>query len=226
MAILFDLDGTLLDTSLDFHTATNLVLQAENLPTVDYACIRRNISFGSKRILEGALNFDMDHNPQHDAYLEKLLPKFLHEYAQTKFQNTKAFPGIDVLLQDLEAANLTWGIVTNKIQALTEPLLKTTGYFQRSACIVCGDTTPKAKPAPEPLWHACELLQVSPADCIFIGDSINDITAGKAAGMRTIAAAFGFIPEDVQITDWQADAIVHSPHEILPWIQRWVKPAN
>ena len=221
MAILFDLDGTLLDTSQDFHIAMNRVLLAENKPTADYATIRRNISFGSKMIIAGALNLDIK-NIEHQKYIDELLPRFIAEYAQTNFSRTVAFNGIDDLLFALETANLTWGIVTNKRQALTEPLLLATGYFKRSDCIVCGDTTARAKPAPDPLLHACKMLNVDPKDCIFIGDSINDITAGKAAGMRTIAAAFGFIPEDVKISDWQADAIVNSPDEILPWIRKWV----
>lgn len=221
MAILFDLDGTLLDTSQDFYVAMNRVLEAENKPAADYAAIRRNISFGSKMIIAGALNLDVQNN-EHQKYIEELLPKFIDQYIQTKFINTVAFQGIDDLLKTLEDANLSWGIVTNKRQALTEPLLTTTGYLKRSACVVCGDTTAKAKPAPDPLFHACKMLNVKPENCIFIGDSVNDIIAGKAAGMRTIAAAFGFIPEDVNINDWQADAVVNSPNEILPWIKKWV----
>lgn len=224
MVILFDLDGTLLDTSQDFHIAINRLLLAENKPAADYASIRRNISFGSRMIIAGALNLDIQ-NVEHQKYIEELLPKFIMEYTQTNFSNTVAFLGIDSLLASLEAANLTWGIVTNKRQALTEPLLKSTGHFERSACVVCGDTTPRAKPAPDPLLYACKILNVTPKDCIFIGDSINDIIAGKAAGMRTIAAGFGFIPEDVKISDWQADAVVNSPDEILPWIRKWVDPA-
>lgn len=221
MAILFDLDGTLLDTSLDFHTAVNAVLRAENKPLADYATVRRDISFGSRRILAAALDMRLD-NALHNKYIEQILPKFLHEYAQTQFNGTTAFPGIDDLLTSLEQTNIRWGIVTNKHRNLTVPLLQNTGYFDRSACLVCGDDTAKPKPAPDPLFRACEVLKVDPKDCIFIGDSINDIHAGKAAGMRTIAAAFGFVPVDEDLTSWQSDVIVHSPTEILPWIQKWL----
>lgn len=223
MTILFDLDGTLLDTSQDFYIAINKVLDAEKRPIADYTIIRDAISFGSKRIIAAAFQNENLDDAESDAHIERLLPQFLDYYAATEFKNTFAFTGIDALLDSIEQANMRWGIVTNKRQILTEPLLKNTGYLARSACIVCGDTTSRPKPAPDPLLHACKLLNVKPEECIFIGDSINDILAGKAAGMRTIAAAFGFIPRDVQVEDWQADAIVHRPDEIFPWIQKWQK---
>lgn len=226
MAILFDLDGTLLDTSRDFHIAINNVLQTQNKPLADYDTLRDAISFGSKRIIASALLHENLSEEESSAYIEKTLPEFLKHYAATEFKNTLPFPGIDNLLVSLEKANLRWGIVTNKSTVLTEPLLRNTGYLDRSACLVCGDTTPNPKPAPDPLFYACKLLNTTPEQCIFIGDSINDILAGKAAGMRTIAAGFGFIPRNVNIHDWQADAIAHTPDEILPWIQKWLKIAN
>lgn len=226
MAILFDLDGTLLDTSRDFHIAINKVLHTQNRAPADYDAMRDAISFGSKRIIASTLlNQDLSEE-ESNAYIEQVLPEFLKHYADTEFKNTMPFPGIDALLNSIEAANLRWGIVTNKNTVLTEPLLRNTGYLDRSSCLVCGDTTPHPKPAPDPLFHACKLLNTTPDECIFIGDSINDILAGKAAGMRTIAAAFGFIPRNVDVKDWQADAIAHSPDEILPWIQKWLKITN
>lgn len=226
MAILFDLDGTLLDTSRDFHIAINKVLQQENKPAIDYATIRRAISFGSKAIIASALVNENLTESEANALIERLLPSFLEHYAGTGFQNTFAFPGIDDLLRALEAKNIPWGIVTNKHQVLTDPLLKHTGYFERSHCVVCGDTTPNPKPAPDPLFFACDLLNVDPQECIYIGDAKTDVLAGKAAGMRTIAAGFGFVPDEVKIADWQADAIVQSADEIYPWIQKWRKIAN
>jgi 2-phosphoglycolate phosphatase len=223
MAILFDLDGTLLDTSHDLHNAINQVLQLENKPPVSYEKIRNRISFGSRHMLAAALDLDLYGNVDHIAYADKLLPIFLDYYAKTQFKHTVAFSGINDLLSSLEAMNITWGIVTNKSKALTEPLLKYIGYSERSACIVCGDTAAKAKPAPDPLFYACNLLKVNPTECVYVGDAITDIQAGKAAGMRTMAAAFGFIPDNVVVTDWQADVIVNNPDEIFPWIQKWSK---
>lgn len=222
MAILFDLDGTLLDTSRDFHVAINKVLAIQQKPSADYATIRDAISFGSKRIVADAFKRPNLSDAEVAAYVDELLPVFLEHYAATGFKNTFAFPGIDDLLASLERSNISWGIVTNKHKILTEPLLQKTGYFDRSACVVCGDTTPNPKPAPDPLLYACDLLQVDPKDCVFIGDAQTDIEAGKAAGMRTIAAAFGFVPNNVNIADWQADAIVASAQDILPVINKWL----
>ncbi len=222
MAILFDLDGTLLDTSHDLYAAASRVFAEEKLPIIDYTIFKSYISFGAKRILNAMLNLNVISSDGHEAYIDYLLPKFLAYYTDTNFKHTLAFTGIEELLNSIEASNLAWGIVTNKIQSLTEPLLRQIGYFERSSCIVCGDTTPKSKPDPEPLLHACNLIKVNPTDCIYIGDAATDIQAGKAAGMRTIAAGFGFIPNDVSPADWQADALVNSPTEIMPWIKRWL----
>lgn len=226
MAILFDLDGTLLDTSQDFNFAINKILQARGSPPADYAKIRSAISYGSRHIIATAFNLEHLSSQEHDQYIEELLPIFLEHYQASGFKDTMAFPGIDGLLDSLDEANITWGIVTNKYRALTEPLLKHTGYFQRSACVVCGDTTPNPKPAPDPLLHACKLLKIDPSTCIYIGDAQTDIQAGKAAGMKTIAAAFGFVPENIDINTWQSDAIAHTPHDILPWINKWIKTTN
>lgn len=218
MAILFDLDGTLLDTSHDICLAVNLLLTEENQPQVPYAELRPLISFGAKKILAAA--FKLDPNSQAEE-LKRLSNRLLELYRLTNFENTAAFPGIDILLNDIEQIPLPWGIVTNKIHALTEPLLKATGYWERSQCVVSGDTTAKSKPHPEPLYHACELLQVAPHDCLYIGDSATDIQAGKAAGMATMAVAFGYIPPGETIAQWNADFNVNSAAEILPWIKKW-----
>lgn len=222
MAILFDLDGTLLDTSHDLYTAASRVFAEEKLPAIDYAIFKSHISFGAKRILNAILAVNSEIETEQEAYIDYLMPKFLSYYSDTKFQNTLAFAGIEELLCSLEASNITWGIVTNKARALTEPLLKQIGYLERSACLVCGDTTTKSKPHPEPLLYACNLIKVNPTDCIYIGDAATDVQAGKAAGMRTIAAGFGFIPINISPATWQADALVNSPAEILPWIKQWL----
>lgn len=222
MAILFDLDGTLLDTSRDLYDAASRVFEDEKLPIIDYETFKSHISFGAKRIINAMLRLNAATNADHEQYTAYLLPKFLDYYTDTNFKNTVAFAGIEELLSSLESSNLAWGIVTNKSQALAMPLLRQIGYFERSSCVVCGDTTPKSKPDPEPLLHACNLIKVNPKDCIYIGDAATDVQAGKAAGMRTIAAGFGFIPNDVSPAAWQADALVNSPAEILPWIKQWL----
>lgn len=216
MTILFDLDGTLLDTSFDIHDALNLLLLEEGRAAVPYAELRPLISFGSIRMLEYAFKAARED-------VIKLQPRFLELYRQTNFQRTTAFPGIDSMLLALEDMHISWGIVTNKIKSLTEPLLQATGYFKRSSCVVCGDTTSKSKPHPEPLYYACDLLKITPQQCLYVGDSATDIQAGKAAGMATMAVAFGYIPTGVSIHDWQADYIATTATEILPWVKKWSK---
>ncbi len=223
MAILFDLDGTLFDTSRDIHTAVNRVLADINEPLIEYADLHGHVSFGTRKILAHALQLDPANNSADANYIAKLVPQALEYYRQTGFAQTFAYPGIPELLDTLDQAGLRWGIVTNKIQSLTEPLLKFTGHFSRAACIVCADNVPNGKPAPDSLLKACELLDIEPEKCIYIGDAATDIQAGKAAGMCTIAAAFGFVPDPTQVPDWQADYIAHTPEQIYPWIQAWQK---
>lgn len=220
MAILFDLDGTLIDTSHDIYDAVHLLLQEEKRPIVPYEYVRPVITFGTKKIIAHAFNLD-PLNPIDLAYIQKLEPRVIELYMQTSFKKSLPFPGIDQLLHDIEQIDHSWGIVTNKNFALTEPLLKTAGLLQRSACLVCGDTTANIKPHPEPLLHACKLMQVNPNTCLYIGDSKTDIIAGKAAGMATMAVGFGYVPLDDSIHNWQADYSVNSPTEIFSWIQKW-----
>lgn len=215
MAILFDLDGTLFDTSYDIHQAVNTLLAEKKQPPLDYMQVRNLISQGSAGILSGAL-------PNPESYAQRLIELCIAD----GFPSTKPFAGVDQLLAGIEQLGLRWGIVTNRSTALTLPILSACGYLKRASCIVCGDTTDKQKPHPKPLLHACELIGVEPAACVYIGDAITDIAAGRAAGMRTIAAKFGFIEPGTQLNTWQADHIVSSPLEILTWIQAWASTTN
>jgi N-acetyl-D-muramate 6-phosphate phosphatase len=220
--ILFDLDGTLLDTSHDIHTAVNLLLQQENKPQVAYIDLRPRIGLGAKKILEYVLNLDYERDQQAKVYIDTLIPKLLEFYRDTKYAKTFPFDGIKELLDDLESQRRSWGIVTNRLHAFTLPILESVGLLHRSACVVSGDTTPFTKPHPEPLLHACKILQVNPEKCIYIGDAETDVQAGKAAGMATIAVSFGYIDQsETAINSWQADYIAHSAQEINSWIQKW-----
>jgi 2-phosphoglycolate phosphatase len=221
MTILFDLDGTLLDTSHDIIDAANNLLIQEKRAPVSYDYVRPIITFGGKKIIAHAFGLQPELSATDHQYIEELLPRFMQLYKQTNFQKTVAFPGINELLAELESLKISWGIVTNKIQELTIPLLQNTGYLQRSACLVCGDTTKNIKPHPGPLHHACDLLDIRPETCLYIGDSETDIQAGKAAGMKTMAVSFGYIPPGVSVTDWESDYLAHSGFEILPWIRKW-----
>lgn len=216
MAILFDLDGTLLDTGLDIHKALNSLLTEHKLPKVEYSTVRPLISMGSSKIIEGVFNL----NPSSKEF-SAIRHRFLEIYRNSSFTNSKPFPGIEELLNKLDKLNIQWGIVTNKIESLSKPLLEVTGMISRTGCIVCGDTTPFTKPHPEPLKHACKILNKLPSNCVYIGDAKTDIEAGKSCNMPTILAAFGYIPDGADIENWSADFIAYQPTDILPWIEAW-----
>lgn len=221
MAVLFDLDGTLLDTAPDFHTAINRQLAAYGKPPLPFERIRPLVSLGSLRVVQEAFS-----ETTSSEAIEALRKDFLLLYRETNFLDTKPFPGIEQVLTSLEEANILWGIVTNKPERLTLPLVKRLGYDKRAACIISGDTISKAKPHPEPLLHACQLMNVTPEACLYIGDAERDMVAGKAAGMKTLAALFGYIPQQEDIQKWPFDDTVDTPEEILPWIKQCLNLTN
>lgn len=212
MAVLFDFDGTLFDTSQDLHAAVNQLLAENNYPSVPYSQLRALISKGSKGVLSV-----VEDNPT------DLIPRLIEICFEHGFRQSKPFEGVATMLDQLDKDNIPWGIVTNRLTSMTKPILTRHGYLEKTRCLVCGDTTDKIKPSPKPLLHAAELIGVNPNKCIYIGDSITDIQAGKAAGMRTIAAAFGFINPEEPVDTWQADTIVQQVPDILPRIREWVK---
>ncbi len=212
-AILFDLDGTLVDTAPDLAFALNTLLQEEGLETLSYDDIRPVSSHGSAELL--ALGFGITSNHQDYPSLQK---RFLQIYQQNIARETKLFDGMEDVITALEQANITWGIVTNKPAFLTEPLLDALNLTQRTACIVSADTTPFTKPHPAPMLHACKLIKQSPENCLYIGDAARDIEAGKNANMRTITALYGYLGKQDHPEDWQADGSINHPHDILQWI--------
>lgn len=220
MVILFDLDGTLLDTSYDIYDAVMILLQEEKRATIPYEIMRPLTGAGAKNILKFAFKLDTENNPADHDYLETLVPRLLKIYMQTNFKRTVKFPGVDKLLQNIEQLQYRWGIVTNRLHAYTLPILNVTG-LQHGSCVVSGDTTPHSKPHPEPLLHACRLLDIQPQDCLYVGDSETDIQAGKAAGMATMAVSFGYSDPGMSINNWQSDYIAHDANEIFPWIIKW-----
>jgi 2-phosphoglycolate phosphatase len=216
MAILFDLDGTLLDTAPDFAHALNILRATSNLPPLSTSDIRPAVSEGITTLIQ--VGFGL---PEEDPQNTQLAADFLSLYQKNICLHTQFFPGIQSLLTALEAAKIPWGIVTNKKGYLTERIVKIFSLKERASCIISGDTTPYFKPHPAPLFRACEILQVSPEQCIYIGDAERDIQAGKAAGMTTIGALFGYITNIESALQWQADHYVHHADELLPWIKKW-----
>jgi phosphoglycolate phosphatase len=223
-AILFDLDGTLLDTAPDFFKAMTHLRQEHGflpLNEKETDLLRLAVSHGVNEMLITGLSEVTAHtgarHPLHDRYLEL--------YQSVIAQHTVYFPGIEHLLKTLEALNIPWGIVTNKPHRQTESLLKELGLIERAHVIVSGDTTPFAKPHPAPLLHATGILQIDPKHCVYIGDAERDIIAGKAAGMTTIAALFGYVGDhDKARSEWLADHYVTSSQDILPWINTFWLP--
>ncbi|MDF1587666.1 MAG: HAD-IA family hydrolase [Gammaproteobacteria bacterium] len=212
-AILFDLDGTLVDTAPDLAFALNSLLEEQGMPTLPYETIRPVASNGAGGLLE--LGFGISDN---DDLLPALRDRLLAIYQDNILRESKLFEGMPEVLTALEQANITWGIITNKPAFLTDPLIKALQLTHRAACVVSGDTTPFSKPHPAPMLHACELINIAPEHCLYIGDAARDIEAGKNANMRTVAARYGYVSESDNPVNWQADAHINHPSEILQWI--------
>ena len=207
-AVLFDLDGTLVDTAPDMVAVLQELQRSHGIDPVDYELGRAYVSNGALGLL--GLGFpDIEHavgSELHAAYLER--------YALRLCEASVLFPGLDRLLQVLDAAGLPWGVVTNKPAHLTDPLLDCLALAARSACTVSGDTLPQRKPDPAPLLHACELAGLLPQNTIYVGDASRDIQAGQNAGMATIAAAYGYVTPDDDPQRWGADLVVADTAEL------------
>ncbi len=210
---LFDLDGTLLDTHVDMANALNVLLSNHNKPTLPIEKIRPLVSKGAIAMVCMAFNCE----PGSDR-ATKYWREFLDAYAQNICEHTQFFEGMDTVIDAIENSGRQWGIVTNKPEFLTEPLLQNLGLDHRPGCVVSGDTLAHKKPHPAPLLLACEQMNSSPDRSIYIGDDERDIEAGRRAGMATIAAAYGFIIEGDNPENWNADAVIQDPIEILNWL--------
>jgi 2-phosphoglycolate phosphatase len=213
-AVLFDLDGTLLDTAPDMVGALNDLRAEQSQPPVDYGIARAHVSHGAFGLVDIAFE-RID-----DAERVRLRDRFLEIYAGRVAAETLLFDGMASVLDDIEADGLDWGIVTNKPGHLTEPLLATLGILSRCACVVSGDTLPQRKPHPEPLLHAMRQINAAaePGDAaqlMYVGDADRDIMAGKAAGMITVAATYGYIPPEDDPLQWNADHIIEHPRQLL-----------
>ncbi|MEN8108519.1 MAG: HAD-IA family hydrolase [Pseudomonadota bacterium] len=211
--VLFDLDGTLLDTAPDLADALNTVLVENDRESLPYETIRGVVSHGGKALIE--LGFALqDSHPDFEPLRLRLLDIYLANIAN----KTRPFPGITKLLEQLERRDLNWGVVTNKPGWLTEPLLKELALFDRAACVVSGDTLPERKPHPAPMLYACELAGSLPAECVYIGDAQRDIEAGRNADMHTLVALFGYFMADDQPHIWQAEGMLEQPLDLLTWL--------
>jgi phosphoglycolate phosphatase len=209
-AVFFDLDGTFADTAPDLSAALNHVRGLHNLPPLPLAVTRLQASHGSAGLLKLGFNVEPD-SPKFPALREA----FLDYHAAHNCVHTTLFAGMAELVDALERRGLPWGIVTNKPHRFTMPLMQALGYDKRAACLVSGDTCAHPKPHPDPLLHAAKLIDVKPQNCVYLGDDKRDIDAGRAAGMKSLIALFGYIDPNADLKTWQADAAIASPQELL-----------
>lgn len=209
-AVLFDLDGTLADTAPDLAAAVNKMRHERGLEMVPLEQLRPLASAGARGLIGGAFGIGPD-----DHNFADMRAEFIANYEADLCIETTLFPGVDAVLDDLDARGVRWGIVTNKASRLTEPLVALLGLDTRAGCVVSGDTTPHAKPHPAPLLHAARELDIKPERIVYVGDDLRDIQAGFAAGMVTVAAAYGYCGNDLPPAQWHAQYVVDSTSELL-----------
>jgi phosphoglycolate phosphatase len=211
-AVLFDLDGTLLDTAPDMSAALNELRRLEGRAPLAAQKIRGYVSHGSTALVR--LGF-----PEAvDQAFEALRARFLEIYSRCLARDTRLFPGAAELLGHLEHHGVRWGVVTNKPGWLTEPLLALMGLRTRAGVIVSGDTLPERKPHPGPLLYAAEQLHVAPAQCLFVGDAERDVLAARAAGMRALVARFGYIAPGEEPRNWPAHGWIDDLSSVREWL--------
>lgn len=215
-AVLFDLDGTLLDTVPDLVYALNRLRLENDLPEMPLEKIKPLVSLGSRAMVREALSIS-----ETDSRFSQLREHFLALYEHHLADSTRFFPNIERVLEHLDQNGIHWGIVTNKLTRHTLALLKALQFDHRPGCIICGDSLPTYKPDPEPIRYACELLNQPPNACLYVGDAATDVIASKAAGTRSLVALYGYIHAHEDPFSWNADGYIKQPVEIIDWLSRF-----
>ena len=210
-AVLFDLDGTLIDSAPDLAGACNDMRKERGLAPLPYASLRRMVGSGAR----GMVAIGFAKTPDDPGYAE-LRDEFLRRYEDRMTRETRVFEAVPPMLAALQQRGLPWGIVTNKASRFSEPLAALLGLSETVATLVSGDSTPHAKPHPAPLLEAARRLGIEPRDCVYVGDDCRDVQAGRAAAMRTVIAAWGYLGEGTGVETWGADAIIEEPSQLLP----------
>lgn len=213
-AVLFDLDGTLADTAPDMARTVNLMREKRGLGPVPAAQVRPHVSSGARGMICSAFGISTEH-PDYAA----MRAEFLELYVDNLCIGTRLFPGMEALLDALEAAGLKWGVVTNKFERMAHPVMTGLGLAGRAGVVVGGDTCPRPKPFPDSLLHAAEVLGVAPGRTLYIGDDERDVQAARAAGMPVIVAGYGYLGEERAPDLWGADAVMASVAEIGAWVR-------
>jgi N-acetyl-D-muramate 6-phosphate phosphatase len=210
--VLFDLDGTLLDTAHDMMNALNALRAEEKLAPLPYEKVRAQVSHGANALVK--LSFGELSATEHEVMRQRLLDIYRKQLAR----HTALFEGGDEMLRDLDRRGLHWGIVTNKPGWLTDPLLVEVGLHTRARAVVSGDTLPQRKPHPLPLLHAAETMGIKPEECVYVGDAERDMQAAQAAGMFALVAGFGYLGEDDRADQWFSHGWLDTPLDLLDWL--------
>ena len=213
-AVLFDLDGTLADTAPDLGGALNRLREESGMPPLPLDSLRPHASNGARGLIGAGFGI----GPKHERFPE-LLKRFLALYENQICTDTRLFPGVAELLVELEQRSIPWGVVTNKIERFTQPLMAALDLLQRAACIVSGDTAARPKPDPAPLLMACSMAGVEPGKSLYLGDDLRDVQAGQGAGMLTVIAAWGYLAGS-PISEWAADAVIDHPSQLIGILDR------
>ena len=212
-AVLFDLDGTLLDTAPDLAAALDALRLEQGLEGLPFAEVRPLVSHGARALVRHGFA------QAEGAEFEVLRQRFLTLYAAGRHAHSRPFAGVTEALDVLDACGIPWGIVTNKPESLTGPLLAGLGLAHRVRSLVCGDTLPERKPHPRPLLHAATRLGVAAADVVYVGDAERDVLAARAAGMRAYVALYGYIPAVERPRDWPAQGFIDSSQHLAGFLQ-------
>lgn len=211
-AVLFDLDGTLVDTAPDLGDALNQMLARRGMPVLPDAAIRAQASHGSQGLIR--LAFDV---AEDEPGFPALRREFLDHYLAHLADRSCLFPGMAQSLARLEEWGIPWGVVTNKPARYTEPLLAQLGLLTRAACVVSGDTCARPKPDPAPMHHACRNVAVAAQDCLYVGDAERDVQAARAAGMPVMVALYGYLSADDRPERWGSDGFLRHPLQLLDY---------
>ena len=207
--LLFDLDGTLLDTAPDFITALNKQLSLHGRELLPDDAIRTSVTNGSVGLIQSGFKIAPDHRD-----FEALRAEFLELYFANLADKTALFDGLQLVLDECRSQGIPWGVVTNKPWRYTESAMAQLGLMEAAATVICPDHVQQTKPHPEPILLACSEISLAPDDCFYVGDHLRDIEAGRAAGTRNIAAGWGYIEQGVNIADWRADWVVEQSEEL------------
>lgn len=211
-AVLFDLDGTLVDTAPDLGYALNLMRDRRGQAPLPADAIRAQSSHGSQGLIK--LGFGVT---QTDVAFTVLRRELLDIYQAHLADRSRLFPGMDRLLSAFASRGIAWGVVTNKPACFTEPLLERLGLLSKAACVVSGDTCAQAKPAPEPMLHACRTVDLGPEHCLYVGDAERDVQAARAVGMPVVVALYGYLAETDRPDEWGGDGYIRQPLDLLDY---------